>query len=52
MTELKDSFEIPVMPGEELIIFYTFGEITFSGKQAGQSITGDSNSVVYVEDMI
>lgn len=52
MNQIKDDFEIPVLPGEELIIFYTFNEITFSGKQAGQSITANPDSVVFLEEQI
>lgn len=52
MNQIKDGFDIPELPGEELIIFYTNNEITFSGKQPGQSITANPNSVVILEEQI
>lgn len=50
MNDLKDDFDIPELPGDDLLVMFAIDHITFSGIGIGREVTADPENVVYVED--
>lgn len=50
MSEIVADFEVPLLPGDDLMVCFGIDSITFLGDQMGQSITAEPNGAVYVED--
>lgn len=50
MTKTVADFEIPELPGENLVVCFGTDDIAFLGDEVGQSITTEPNGAVYVED--